>query len=367
MRIREYEYKDLKWKFSKLSFQKINLIVGDSGTGKTRLLNTIFNLGTSVVHGEAIGECDWDVCVQIEKDIYKWKISTYLEKEKSYVGSESLLINDTQIINRDRESLLFNDEKMPKLPKNQPSIYIFKDEQKISPLYEGFSKILRRRFFSDEQEKNTRLIMLNMKMINDFGKTLDLFELYKMDLPLTPRLLILKRYFPKIYNQIINSFLETFEYVTEAGILENLEINNINIPDNTPIFCIRERNVDKPIRLDELSSGMQKALLIITDYFSLPANSIYLIDEYENSLGIGPINLLPNLLKTYDNDLQIFITSHHPYIITKFPVSNWYITHRIGSNVKFEFGESLDNIYSKSLQDKYFQLINDKNYTEGIG
>lgn len=33
MKICEYEYKGPGWEFSRVCFQKINLIVGDSGTG----------------------------------------------------------------------------------------------------------------------------------------------------------------------------------------------------------------------------------------------------------------------------------------------------------------------------------------------
>jgi len=38
--------------FLKINFGKMNLIVGDSATGKTRLLNTIFNGASFVVRKE---------------------------------------------------------------------------------------------------------------------------------------------------------------------------------------------------------------------------------------------------------------------------------------------------------------------------
>ena len=33
------------WDFPEVQFGRINLLVGNTGTGKTRFLNTIFNLG----------------------------------------------------------------------------------------------------------------------------------------------------------------------------------------------------------------------------------------------------------------------------------------------------------------------------------
>jgi predicted ATP-dependent endonuclease of OLD family len=111
---------------------------------------------------------------------------------------------------------------------------------------------------------------------------------------------------------------------------------------------------------------MQKALLILTDLLTLPDKSIYLIDEYENSLGVTPINVLPNLLLSETINIQIFVTSHHPYIISKFPVENWYVAHRKGAIVSFASGKELAQRYSTSSQEKYIQLINDPFYSEGI-
>ena len=51
MKILEYHCQDLdgqRWDFDRVKFGNINLLVGDTATGKTRLLNTIFNLGRFV-------------------------------------------------------------------------------------------------------------------------------------------------------------------------------------------------------------------------------------------------------------------------------------------------------------------------------
>ncbi len=37
---------------------------------------------------------------------------------------------------------------------------------------------------------------------------------------------------------------------------------------------------------------MQKVLLILTDVFILPEGGVYIIDEYENSLGLNAIDFL---------------------------------------------------------------------------
>lgn len=366
MKINEYEFSGSGWLFDRVVFQNLNLIVGDSGAGKTRLLNTIFNLGTSVAQGRLTADSEWNVVIEIKDIIARWSIISTRESGNPIIKQEKLSINDVEILKRDEDSFIFHGEQIPKLFRNQLSVYLLRDEPEIKPIYEGFSKILRRRFFRDEQEKNTAIFPLNQRMAEEIGKKKDLYELYKSDLPLNPRLYILKHHFPEIFELICQTFLETFDYVREADIFLDTSLDLLSVPDNTPFFCIKENNVEKLLRIDELSSGMQKALIIITDYFTLPPDSIYLIDEYENSLGIGSIDFLPNLIEQYKSNAQVFITSHHPYIISKIPVRNWYVTYRQGSHVSFDYGDELEARYSISGQDKYFQLINDKKYSAGI-
>ena len=64
MHILKYDYhgpEDEAWEFNTPSLRKINLIVGDTGTGKTRFLNTIFNLGKSVVRpSKVVSYSGWE-------------------------------------------------------------------------------------------------------------------------------------------------------------------------------------------------------------------------------------------------------------------------------------------------------------------
>lgn len=367
MQILEYEYKGPDWEFGKIQFQKINLVVGDSGTGKTRLLNTIFNLGTYVAQGKSGGEGDWVVSLKIEKDIYHWEVCKAKEGNNIVVKRERLLLNGVSILERDGDKFNFDKFKsLPKLSKNELSIYILKEEELIKPIYDGFSRMLRRKFFDDDLKTNSQITFTDEKRLNIIGKAKDLFELYIQDYPLNIRLYVLSKYFPTIFKNIIGYYRETFGFISDIAVIDSKEFDSFDLPGGAPIFCIKERNVNQWIRLDELSSGMQKVLLIITDILSFPSGIIYLLDEYENSLGPGAIDFLPNLLSSKEIDLQIIFTSHHPYIISHIPISNWYVAHRNASKVQFEYGEKLVERYNISSQEKYIQLLNDPYYSEGI-
>ncbi|MCJ7553878.1 MAG: ATP-binding protein [Ignavibacteriaceae bacterium] len=367
MQIIDYEYNGPNWEFSSVQFQKINLIVGDSGTGKTRLLNTIFNLGTYVAQGKSGGEGEWKVSLKIENNIYHWNVSKVKEGNEVVVKNEQLKLNGATILERDGDKFNFDKFKnLPKLSKNEMSIYILKAEELIKPIYDGFSRMLRRRFFDDDLKENSKIMFTNEKSLGIFNKTKDLVELYNKNYVLNIRLYVLSKYFPNIFKNIETFYRETFDFISDVAIRDSKEFELMELPSGAPIFCIKERNIDKWLRLDELSSGMQKVLLILTDVLSLPKGSIYLLDEYENSLGPGAIDFLPNLLSSKDIDLQIIFTSHHPYIISHIPVDHWYVAHRNGSQVKFEYGEELVERYKVSSQEKYIQLLNDPYYSEGI-
>jgi len=130
--------------------------------------------------------------------------------------------------------------------------------------------------------------------------------------------------------------------------------------------CIKERNIKEYITSDQMSSGMQKVLLLLLDSFLIPEGGIFLIDEYENSLGLSAIDFLPDFLTETDLNNQFFITSHHPYIINNIPIENWLVFHRKGLQVKIKSGTELKEKFGKSKQKYFLQLVNDSFYKEGI-
>jgi predicted ATPase len=112
---------------------------------------------------------------------------------------------------------------------------------------------------------------------------------------------------------------------------------------------------------------MKKVLLMLTDIKILPSKGcVYLIDEYENSLGINAINFFPTMLIEADSQSQFIITSHHPYIIGNVPVKNWIVFNRKGNTIAVKQGDELEDRYSKSKQQAFIQLINDPFFVENI-
>jgi len=136
MRILAYEFRggtknDLH--FSKMNFGKLNLIVGDSATGKTRLLNTIFNGATLVTHKDRFYIGYWDMTLEHGSKNYRWTINTGKDHadEEAKVIKEKLYLFDgdkqTLLINRTTESFIFNDKELPKLSPRKSVTQITKE------------------------------------------------------------------------------------------------------------------------------------------------------------------------------------------------------------------------------------------------
>ena len=357
--------------FAKMEFGKLNLIVGDTGTGKTRLLNTIFNGAKFAVRKGEFYRGSWDMTFEHDEKRYRWCIETAGdESEDAKVTSERILrIQDGQekvIVERDTNSFVFNSDKMPKLASHESSISLLQEEDLIKPMYEGLSAIMRRNFSGPDLTKEALPQVVPQKLLQKIQGTEDFNKLFASGLNLSGKLYILSLHFERIYKQICSQFMAIFPFVTQVKVLdaEHFGVESAGI---VPVFALKEKHSDDWIPVTEFSAGMRKVLLILTDIFTLPVDGgVYLLDEYENLLGINAINFFPSVLFEVDSPSQFILTSHHPYIIGNVPVKNWIVFHRKGANVLVKQGEELQDRFSKSKQQAFIQLINDPFYTEGV-
>lgn len=377
MRIARYQYQDPEnrgWNFSEVQFGKINLLVGDSGMGKTRLLNTLFNIA-AMIASKQIAPGIWKLDLEVNGIKYKWRVETHGDEQKRPIVSFEELTkcegNESKIIvKRNAETFTYNDKELPKLSRNESCISLLQEEDEIHQIFKGFSSILRRRFFEADLTERCRIEGFPFGLLDNLSKARNLSDLYptlhSKELNLNSIMYILLKGYREIFTKIAGIYKSVFPFITDIKVMDIQELNQeIKLPGQIPVFCIKEKSIDHWITLNDLSSGMQKVLLILTDLFTMPQGSIYLVDEYENSLGINAINFFPNVLLEEDFDIQFFITSHHPYIINKIPVASWYVLHRTGSSVNIMFGDKLQKRFGASKQQAFIRLLNDSFFTEG--
>jgi predicted ATPase len=225
---------------------------------------------------------------------------------------------------------------------------------------------MRRNFSGPDLRNEASYQNVPQKFLKKIKKTKNLYDLFSSNLNLSCRLYILSKVFNDLYQKVCKEFRAVFPFVTEVEILEADKFG-FHFSGIVPVFSMKEKFSKEWIQLNEFSAGMLKVLLILTDIFILPQEgAVYLIDEYENSLGVSAINFFPNVLFESETPSQFIITSHHPYIIGNVPIKNWIILHRKGNTVLSKQGEEIEKRFSKSKQKAFIQLINDPFYAEGV-
>lgn len=362
------------WEFQKTDLGMMNLLVGSSGSGKTRFLNTVFNFADFVVTGGTFRAGTWELAVIAGEYEYSWECMTEEPSEDKYqVKSETIKRRRTAsseefmtLIERGEQGFFFRGEKLPKLQQDKLSVTLLKEEELIRPLYETFAKVQRRNFHDEGLRDALAFQPVPKKFLEETKQIDGVSRLWKQENTVSAKMFLLKESFPDLFELAVATFKAVFPSITDCEIrmIRSASVN-IDVHGPVPAFYVKEKGVSRWIGLHELSSGMQKVLLIVTDIITLPKGSIYMIDEYENSLGVNAIDFLPQFLLDHGEDAQIIITTHHPYLINSMPIKCWRVFKREGSKVSIKKGEEFEEKYGKSKQQAFIQLINDPFYAAG--
>jgi len=269
MRILSYEFKgesENEINFSKIKFNKLNLIIGNSGAGKTRLLNTIFNSALLVTRKNKFYTGFWDITLEHNSLKYRWIVETGKDDDDGEykIFKESILSYDgdkeTVLVDRSPDSFKFIDEKLPKLSHNESSIALLNNEELIKPIYEALSSIMRRNFSGADLDLLTAFQSLPQHILKNIKKTKSLKDLFKSGLNLSCKLYILSEVFKEKYDKVCADFKATFPFVSEVKLLEGDRFG-FHSTGIVPVFALKEKFNNKWIPLNELSSGMKKVLL----------------------------------------------------------------------------------------------------------
>lgn len=376
MRITSYEYKDPGqpgWKISHVTLSKINLLVGDTASGKTRFLNTIFNLG-EFVKSNKFKTGNWKITFEHNKNTYTWELLSDAQDETAnkpgYIKKDCIWKHNRDtlelLIERDSNKFTVEGIDMPRLPQSETAIWLLREDERIKPLYDAFSMIRRRAFSTEGTDKISLITPIPPKQLlpKNLSKKRTLRQIFDLDLGLNTTLYLLKRYSYESYKEIIVTYKKFFPFIKDIKIGDFSELHtDLHLSGKAPIIMLQEEGQDSWIPLAEMSSGMQKVLLILVDVYLLPDGGVYIIDEYENSLGVSAIDFFPEFVLEIEKEIQFFITSHHPYLINKIPVSNWYVFHRDGVQITIQHGNELVEKYGKSKQEAFLQLLNDPFYS----
>jgi AAA domain, putative AbiEii toxin, Type IV TA system len=400
MRIEKLYYRNhvTGWELSTMEFGDVNLLVGVSGVGKTKILEVIRSLqeialiSTRIYSNSFLNGGEWDVTFSTSSDTqYRWcgKFNTFknvyasneswsstfkniytsnessempdsrIEQNEPEIEVERLYLNEKIIASRIDGITKFEEIRTPKLPPSESLLKIFRAEEKIIPLIDGLLLIIDSQVQSPERWTSSS--------VSNRIKGLSLSDIRNENGTLMDRIGLLEINHREIFNQIKADFISVFSQVEDFKIIiEQLRFGWTVSDETRPVFSLelKEIGVDRWITQSNLSMGMLKTLAHIVEIYLLAEGSILLIDEFENSLGVNCIDVVTELLNDR-KDIQFIITSHHPYIINKIPMQYWKIITRKGSIVTATDATDYEEL-SGSRHKLFTQLINLPDYTEGI-
>lgn len=355
------------WNVENMQFNPmLTLLVGASGVGKTYILN-IIRLLTRVAKGESFNGLKWKVEFEQAERNYIWEgefdiieMNQALMRDMEVgdaevpIMSEMISNNGEVLVIRSSDGIRYKGNELVKLDNAKSVVELLKEEPSIKPLYDGFKQC-----YELEMADNSRRFE---PMMAQYQGMLG-FEDIKALNSLSP--------LEKLYLLRINK-LKEFDLISQTfqNIFPSVELIDVVLLKAFDKFFvielkIKERGVESWIGQFDISSGMFRTLMQIITLVLANDGDVIMIDEFENGLGVNCINELADLIMEPEANIQVVMTSHHPYIINAIPVKDWKILTRNGSDVHVHTAEEL-HIGEHSKHEAFMQLLQTPEYKTGL-
>jgi len=383
-----YKDKDSEWELEPLDFlPDLNLLVGVSGVGKTRILESIVNLKAIAEGGfrprpRGTGRRPWGIA---------WNATFYNEgKQYQWVGEfrtrkpysdepdsgetlpysqdadeaqpgptfvrESLAEDGKVIVERDSEGIRLRGNATPKLSPFHSVLVILNEEEGVSSACAAFKQIM----FIDNTQLYDQGFFFRLGLEEAAKQFKTLQAIRRSDFPTFAKLYLAFKNVPEVFEQVKSRFISVFPMVKTIDIT----IQKAGRFGDIPRLRMREHDVGKWIPEQRISSGMLRTLEHLSRMLLWPDGTVTLIDEFENSLGVNCIDFITKDLVNESRRLQFIVTSHHPYIINNIDTRHWKIVTRRGHTVAVRDANGLG--LEASRHQAFIKLINLEAYSEGI-
>jgi predicted ATPase len=304
------------WTVNPIHFRKINYIVAQNATGKSRILRCVEALMEMLTGNAPVFIGSWNVSFKFPSGTFDYSLTM-----KDKIVEESLYIDEVLVLERvGDKARLFSKSTNSFLQVSPPSdglVINFRRDKLEFPYFEelfGFaskSKLFKfghihaTDFIGEEGRK------LKAQSIEDAA------HLLLRDIPTSDYAAIC---------QDINSI---------GYNIESIEASMVN---NTPQLLVREKGLVFPIEQRLLSQGMYRAiaLIIYLHYLKISFRpSLVMIDDIAEGLDYERASKLSQRLESFFEELstQVVITSNHNFFLDKVSLKYWTILYKKGTEI----------------------------------
>lgn len=362
MKIAWIEFENLRTglKIERIDFHRdVTLLVGLSGVGKSQILNVVeYSLRLATNKDIDLKPYGMRMGISVGEDLYVWSYrievveeeELMLEEEIYRFVYEGLVRNNELVFERKYDEVdVAGYERVPRPKRNESLLLQYADDDKFSDLIFGIRKL-----YSIEMDMEVRtgigkesFSRMKAKVKEVINKDRNIgFKMFS-HLPTILKIYIAKNYYEELYVKIFDAVKELFMEIEDIDVIEET---------SSELYLVAIKVYGKELLQNDISNGMLKAIYYIVELFTMSEDSLVLIDEFENGLGVNCIDVLADMMLTERDDLQFIVTSHHPKIINQISEYKWKIIDR-NVNVIMNSDSSAYGI-GNSQHDAYFNLIN---------
>ena len=374
MKIKSFTFNSTNqnWNIEEVYFDDLNLLVGASGVGKTRILRAL-DLICDVAKDKKrkLDDVQWSINFSHLGKNYRWELKTSNSIDEAFssepgqaeiVYEKLIEVKDSceaEILHRTTTESKLNNEKLPKLKRTESAITLLAEEDSIAPIAEAFKRFI----FNETPQRVVVSVPFdpnNVSMSSDSELTdsehidVEKFKETSVDTPTVFKAFFLQKLFPDLFDEIKESYIDIFPSVKDVRVTINRESSN----QHRLLFEIEDDDSGNWISQQHISSGMYRTLTYLIEILAAPEESVVVIDEFENSLGVNCMPELTDFILDKSPKLQFILTSHHPYIINNIPWKTWQVVSRVDNKIRSRKAVDIPELDTASSLDKFTQLVN---------
>lgn len=368
-------------KIAPIHFGDFVMLAGASGAGKTTIINALRRI-IQIANGANTPGYEW--CIQFEESdkhdtiLWQGKFSDHTNDmsdtpDKATIEQETLQINGQTVIQRSASAFTYNAMTLPTIDRFTSAIHMLRDDDAISRIAADLRTIttvdnhsVDFTSASTNQSISPKRIMLLEDAKSQSQASLEkALEDAFTNINVREKLYLTYRFNPKKFDEIQDLYTSVFPAVKHIKPHFSYQIPVNFATERTPprvAFCLTLAN-GQIIQQEDISSGMFKTLMIISELYLLPQQSVMVIDELENSLGV---NCLQEVIdELVQSEHQIITSTHHPKIINGVSPEHWLIVARDAQGT-IQTLKAIDVIGTKGKHEHFIQLINSEIYETGL-